>query len=205
MTGTPSEHPEVSVTDAEKQVFFAESHDKVEQSAIYSDIHFHCINEKSPGIVLTSQCDIQRSEPNNYVLLARLVPVAEVFTYWLVTKHGYSEEVVFGEEPIPPGKSQRKSIIKEFTDIYLKNKTVAYYYLPAFRTSLSDSFVCCEITVCVAIKELDTKQKLCVLRSPFREAVPSFYSAYIGRIGTAQHKVEALYGILDKACKLRDP
>lgn len=205
----PSEHPNLVVENPSQETYLTPTnktfHKEVEQSAIYSDIEFHCLKEKSNGLILTSECDILHHTRDNYVLMARTCPVGEIFFYWLFTSKGYPEEEIAGKKPIGAELPKRKKIISEFTELYLKNKTFAYYFVPGCNGVLEPSFICFEITQSLPIKSLVPENKLCVLLSPFREAVPAHFSAYIGRVGTPSYKDSYLKELVDGICKMKDP
>lgn len=206
MNRTPSDYPNEFIENIPEEVFNCNCHQEVEQSAIYSDIKFHCYEnpENGHGIILTSQCDIERFTSEDYILVARLAPVAEVFSYWLQVKNNFTEEEISGEVPIPEQKTKRKGILKNFKNKYMQNQTFAYYYLPCFEENFPHSFVCFEITECLPVRKLKPENKICVLRSPFREAVPTHYASYIGRIGVPPYREEFLSELLNGICKLRD-
>jgi hypothetical protein len=203
MNLVPSEYPNLDITNAETQVYMSDGHGAVEQSAIYKDVSFHCLGETSLGIVLTAQCDIARAKPASYLLLARLTSVERMFSYWAIEEKRLSEEEVDGSAAIATGKL-RKNLIREFVSKYMENKTFQYYYLPALPGKIPASLICCDVTVCVAVKSLQSQDKLCVLRSPFREAVPAYYAAYIGRVGTPQHQPDSLTSVVESICKVQD-
>ena len=118
-------------------------------------------------------------------------------------KNTYTLEIL-GIAAIGRDKAKRSSVLKSFIKTFLHNKSFEYYYLPALDDGFPDSFVCFEITECLPIRLLKPEGKLCVLRSPFREAVPAHYAAYIGRIGTPRFKDQFLTEMLGKICQLRD-
>ncbi len=201
---TPTEHPLQIVENVTDQVYKTEANRFVEQSAVYSKVPFGALdNEECHGIVLTAQCDIEDYASSNYVLLARVAPIGEIFGHWLLTKNRYSEAEILGEVPVGDNKPQRKSVCHEFVSKYLNNKTFQYYFLPALADSLPPSFACFEITQCMRIGQIEQLEKVCVLRSPFREAVPSYYSACIGRVGTPVFTKEYLRQTLDAICRIQ--
>lgn len=202
MTPNPSEHPASSSSDALHSFYLNNFHNNVEQSAIYRDVHFSSVNESDFAIVLTSQCDIQEHRPNNYVLLARIVPIGEVFVFWLIEKYGYTDDEATGKVSVQNGKAQRKSLAKVFADSYLRNETFAYHYLPKNESVLPPSLICFEITECISISNLLKHKKVAVPHSPYREAIPAHFSAYIGRIGTPPNDKESLRKIVYVSCKI---
>lgn len=205
MSHLPSEYPKEYIENYVEQIYKFDCHQYVEQSAIYSDIYFHAKGENRPGIILTPQCDIQKYTPENYILLAQLSPVVEIFLEWLVDKKKYSEDEVFGKITMDKNKPKRKGTIKEFVNEFLHNEKNSYFFLPGINGKFTHSFVCCDITECILIKDLNGKNKICVLRSPFREAIPSHFTSYICRVGIPRFKDDFLNDIVDQICRLRDP
>lgn len=202
----PSEHPKQIIGPPFEEVYLTPSDPKflpdTEQSAIYDDIHFACLNEKYKGIILTSECDLVQGTSDDYVLVARICPIGLIWAWWLKTKKGYSEKEILGEETLSKGK--KKDILKDF-NYYIENRTHQYHFLPENSGVFDASFVCFDITECLQVKRFDPKKKICVLKSPFREAVPARYSAYIGRVGTAAIENSYKKRVLDSVCKLKNP
>lgn len=178
--------------------------DDVEQSAIYSDVDFRVIDEKGAGIVLTPECDIQQQKVET-VLLARIVPLVDILEYWLVKK-GLSHGVISGLEPLPDTGPRRKGLVKEFSKIYMTNRALQYFFLPGLDEVLDDSFVCYDITVTTKIDILASEnKKLALLRSPFKEAVPVHFAAFMGRVGLPAVSNETLEEVVSTACRLTEP
>lgn len=205
MIDGPSEHPNLIVKDPLKEVYKTDAHQEVEQSAIYANVYFHAIEENGLGIVLTSQCDITGNTDDNKVLLARVAPVLEIFGWWLFTKCDYTMDEIEGKVPIRQDMRKRKNVFNDFIENYLKNNTFQYYFIPKFNGKFGHSFICFDITECLSVDSLKETDKVCVLRSPFRETVPTRFSAYIGRIGTALFDDDYLFKLLDQDCKMIDP
>jgi hypothetical protein len=194
---TPSEHPHLIIKDPPREFYISPLHSEVEQSAIYQEVNFDCIREKCLGIVLTSQCDISFSHPLAYILLARIAPVLEIYFLWLIENKKISDtEIEKAREEENDGMILKYA--KDFTNSYLKNKKYQYHFLPALPDYFDDSLVCFDLTTCVKRRDLKSDNKICVLQSPFREAVPTRYSAYAGRIGTADLDEKYLSGLIEK-------
>lgn len=204
MNTTPSQYPSPTVSNLADQVYMQPSHGTVEQSAIYENVHFTSVDENCHAIVLTSQCDIQTADPSSYILIARIAPVACIFNWWLITQNGYTDEEVQGNVRTGGNKKKRKNVTKDFAGSYMRNQTFAYYFLPEIESRMPASFVCCDITECVRKDELEHHNKIAVLRSPFREAVPTHFAAYIGRIGTPSFGTDYLLAEVERVCKLQD-
>lgn len=201
MIALPSEHSSEAVDEDRIQFYLDDFDQRAEQSAIYDGISFRAVGEIDNGIVLTPQCDIGDA---GYVLLARIVSVGEIFLYWLVEKNRYTDEEAMGHVAVAKDKKKRRALVKNFSDSYLKNETFGYYYLPAIEDLTQDSLVAFEITECLGVEELKKYKKIAVLKSPFREAVPSHFSGYIGRIGTPRFDVEVLRAAVDSQCRIID-
>lgn len=205
VTRTPSEYPQQYVDNVVEQVYNTGGvNQHVEQSAIYEDVPFDAQGGyKSLGIVLNAQCDIETTTDNSYMLVARIQPIAGVFGLWLEKAMKYTEDEILGATPVAPEKKKRRKVCEEFAKTYLRNKVVKYYFLPELPGVMFASFVCCEITQCIQVKEIEQLKKVCVLRSPFREAVPTHYSSFIGRVGTPVFQENDLLTTLDTICKIQ--
>lgn len=199
----PSEHPTEILQNPSGEVYLPDFHEHVEQSAIYEKIRFTAVGEEDAGIVLTSQCDIQDSDESSYVLVARITSVGELLLYWLVEKNKYTEAQALGKEAIPKDRKQRNSLVKDFTEAYLKNKTFQYHFLPEIPEKMKASLICFDITQCMTVKELTALNKVAVLKSPFRESVPAHFSAFIGRIGTPAIDHDYLIEVVSKQCSIK--
>ena len=125
----------------------------------------------------------------------------------LLYKNGYTGKEIRGEIAIISGqfKKKRETWVQKFKNDYLSNNTHAFYFLPKLNTTLEEpSLVNFEVTSCVRGTDLEKLKKICVLKSPFREAVPAKYAAYIGRIGTPSCNESYLSQVASSVCKLRD-
>jgi len=201
----PSEYPLQYVDNVAGQVYKVDAEPYVEQSALYEDVPFVAQDRfKSLGIVLSAQCDIERFTDNSYLLVARIQPIAGAFGLWLEEEKKYTEAEILGDAPVDPTKTKRQGVCKDFTKTYLRNKVVKYYFLPELPGVIKASFVCCEITQCIQVKDIEKLKKVCVLRSPFREAVPAHYAAYIGRVGTPVFREDDLLDTLYSICKIQE-
>lgn len=203
MNQGPSENLDLVMTIPSDSIYRNSIHDKVEQSAIYSNILFQSIPEKSNGIVLTCQCDFIGDNKTDYVLLARVADLEMFFYYWL-SLNRYPGKVIAGEKPIPEKLKNRDNILQMFVNRYMMNKTYGYYFLPKLNNKLSNSLITFDTTTCISVDKLKPGNKICVLKSPFRECVPAKYGAFIGRIGTPDYPKKFLRDIADSICKLRD-
>ncbi len=203
MTRTPSEHSILTVEDVTQDFYLLDCNAHVEQSAIYGEVTFSALGVASLGIVLTAQCDIEDAASTNYLLVARVVPMGMIFATWLERK-GYSEGEMRGDVPIGPERAKCNSLFREFSETYLRNKALKYYLLPALDGKFATSVISFEITQCTQIQSIERLPKLCVLRSPFREAVPAHYSAYIGRVGTPRLSDDYLRAEFNSFCKMKD-
>lgn len=195
---TPSEHPNLIIKEPSKEFYISPGHLDAEQSAIYGDIEFHCIGERSLGIVLSSQCDISFSQPLTYILLSRIAPVLEIYLLWLMEKKKIPDHEI---EKAREEKNDQM-ILKysdDFTNSYLKNKKYQYHFLPELPKHFQNSLICFDLVTCVKRQELRSEKKICVLKSPFREEVPSRYSCYAGRIGTADFEESHLAEVVEKS------
>lgn len=201
----PSAFPAQFIEKPAEEVYrTADVNEHVEQSAIYADVPFGAQGGyKSLGIVLTAQCDIERFTDDSYMLVARVQPIDGVFGLWLEKSLKYTEAEILGDVPVAAGKTERKRACEQFAVKYLRNRVVKYYFLPKLPDAIAASLVCCEITQCIQVKEIEQLRKVCVLCSPFREAVPVHYAAYIGRIGTPVFTDEQLMATLDSICKIQ--
>lgn len=206
MTIDPSEHPAEILRNPPDEFYIPDAHGRIEQSAIYTGVSFSAIGEKDNAIVLTSQCDIQGSSANEFVLLARVISLEEFILFYLVEQNNYTEEEALGERAIESGKKKtRKTIISNLMSSYMKNQVFQYYFIPALNGVLEPSMITFDVTQCISIGNLETHSKVAVPRSPFREAVPSHYSAYIGRIGTPRLDKDYLKSVVESGCKIVDP
>lgn len=154
--------------------------DKIEQSAIYNQILFECVGQELPAIVLTPQCDVFHPKGELLLTVSGIFPASIVFEQFL-RKKGLPQDQIVGSEPTP--QSKYKGFPKEFKDYYLKNRVLEFHFLPAYKDKLSYSFVDFRVVKTLLPEELDHKNKITVLKSPWRECVPSRYAAYSLRVG----------------------
>jgi hypothetical protein len=160
----------------------------IQQSSIYRGIHFTSINYTGLGIVLTPECDILNKKKANTVLMAQILPAEQILNYFLEEDKNANLEHVMDQLEKSKEKAKLSGLLKEFSDLYLKNRTFSYYFLPKLQASFGHSLVHFPITQNVPTSDLVDQNKICLLKSPFRAAVPVHYATYIGRIGTPDFK-----------------
>lgn len=156
----------------------------VQQSAIYKEVCFSCINEKIFGIVLTPACDIFWQKAD-YVKMAGLIPAEYIFEQWL-KKNEYTDEQIAGIMPLRNEGKVRK-MHNRFTEWYIGNREIRYHFLPSYKTTFSHSFIDFQLVESFDADDVKRLEKIGVLKSPWRESVPARYAAYRGRVGTKEY------------------
>lgn len=206
MSNTPSEHPNDVLSDPSRDFYLPSTrlHQRIEQSAIYADIQFDSIGEPDNAILLTSQCDIGFASSNELVLLARVISLEEFILYYLMEKNSYSEEEALGTKPVTVPKKRREMVINNLLSSYMKNDTFQYYFIPALNGVLEPSMITFDVVQCKRVESLQSVKKIAVPVSPFREAIPTRYSAYIGRIGTPSLDKSYLRKVVEDGCLVVD-
>jgi hypothetical protein len=173
--------------------------DSIEQSAIYNQVFFECVGQNLPAIVLTPRCDILHPRGELLLTVSGVFPASIVFEEFL-RKKGLREDQIAGLEPTP--KSNYRGFPKEFKDYYLKNRTLEFHFLPAYKDKLPHSFVDFRVVKTLLSQELDDKNKIAVLISPWRESVPARYAAYSLRVGVADFATEFLEAVIGEISTL---
>jgi len=180
----PSQYPESEVTSP-GEIYFDKPNDEIEQSAIVGGIHFHSLGKEYDGICVSPQCEIGKADRAHYFTFC-LLQSLEFFVVAQLHRHGFDPEVIAGKrDKKPPAKSQLKGFYNSLINDYLGNKTHRYYFLPGNDVNITDSVIDFEITECLSREQADALLKKGVLKSPWREDIPTRFASYIARIGTA--------------------
>jgi len=169
--------------------------DSIEQSSIYDKIVFDSVGRELPAIVLTPYCEILHSGKEFLLTVSGLLPAQLVFEEFL-EKKGLTQDKILGRESIK--QKPYEKFVEEFKEHYLGNRTLKYHFLPASGYKLEHSFIYFRIVKTFLAKELKDKVKIAVLKSPWRESVPSRYAAYSLRIGVPDFTAEFLEVIIGK-------
>ena len=77
------------------------------------------------------------------------------------------------------------------------------YFLPELKGVIKNSFIDFQVVQTFNIAEIENYKKLTVLRSPWREAIPSRYAAYCLRIGTPEYTKDSLRTVFDNISNLK--
>lgn len=205
VTTGPSDHPSQIIGDPTNDLYLLEFHGEVEQSAIYGNVDFLIVGRRY-GIILTAQCEITQSTGDS-VLLAPLLPAMDVMEKWLINpgrKKPLTLEEARGETRVSKSKSNRSDTISNFANSFLRNNTYGYHFLPEIEGAFPHSFVSFGHTALLRIRDLGPGEKVCVLKHPFRSAVPSRFAAFAGRIGTPEFGKKYLVDIATGLCKIRN-
>ena len=171
----------------------------IEQSAIYEGVHFPCINEKVYTIVLTPRCDIYWSKAD-YIIMGGLVTAQQIFRYWLL-KNKRTPPQIAGEEPLR-SKNKVEKIHETFVHDYIGNRELRYHFLPSFKDRFPHSFVDFQLVESFNQNYITGLKKIAVLKSPWRESVPTRYAAYSGRIGTEDYSKQLVDEIMNQISDL---
>jgi hypothetical protein len=183
-----------------EEIFESTFDQEIDQSAIFEKINFTCINAVTPGIVLTPICDIITKRAP-YIKIAQIVSAEFVCEAFLLSKK-LSEEQIAGTAAIS-SRRQLDSIREEFIDHYIGNRTHRYHFLPKLDGVIDNSFIDFLMVQTMTPENLKNNKKIAVLKSPWRESVPSRYAAYCLRIGTPRFSEEFLQTTLSRICAIR--
>jgi len=173
--------------------------EEIEQSSIYDSVLFACFDKAYPAIVLTPICDIV-SRRAEYLKVAQIIPAQLVYEEFLESK-GVTELEMSGVQAL--GRKRALGLKKEFTEQFMKNRVYRYHFLPRLRDILADSFVDFQIVQTVHAENLKGPKKLALLKSPWRECLPSRYAAYCLRIGTRPYSDKFLGTVHDSISLLK--
>jgi hypothetical protein len=177
----PSGQPEI-ITDA-RQIYLKDFDRNPEQSAIYKEIHFNCNDQTLLGICVTPQCEMGKKR-TLFHTFCQLIPF-DLFLEHHLKKQGWTaEKLECTTKPTENTLKNFRDLLIKFQDTFIENKAHRYHFLPGFNT-IPHSFVDFQAIECIRDNELKSENKIAVLDSPWREQIPTRYSFYQGRIGTA--------------------
>ncbi len=152
----------------------------IHQSAIYNNVFFECVGKELPAIILTPECEILHPTTELLVTISGVFPASQLLERFF-QKNGLKLGQIIGKETTP--RKRYRGIVKNFKEQYLANRVLEYHFLPKYKDKLENSFIDFSVVKTIAAKELSDKEKIAVLKSPWRESVPSRYAAYTLRIG----------------------
>ena len=186
----------VSASDLEidniNQIYEKKFDVKIDQSVIYNDVYFGCLGIKCPAIVLTPVCEIVAKKVD-FITIAQIVQARSVYEFFL-SKNSLTQEQILGVDVVKEGTKTKLN--EKFIDLYIGNRTYQYHFLPKKEKIIEHSFVCFEIVQTLSCAELQKQKKIAVLKSPWRESLPSRYASYSLRIGTPRYSKEFLERII---------
>lgn len=171
----------------------------IEQSAIYNQVFFECVGKELPAIILTPQCEIAHPGTELLVTVAGIFPASQLFERFL-QENGVKLGQIIGKETTP--RKLYEGIVKNFKKQYLANRVLEYHFLPKYKDKLENSFIDFSIVKTIHAKELRDMQKIAVLKSPWRESMPSRYAAYSLRIGVPDFRAELLEAVIGEISTL---
>ena len=168
------------------EVYSQPPRETLDQSVILADVYFHAVDEVRPGLVLTPTCDFEHGKCA-YVQICALFGVDEIISDLLVgswKKLNLADangRLVAG--PLSAGK--RGELTGKVREL-ITQRFPRYHWLPPFPGDYTPSVIDFQVITSVDPQELVSGgvRILAELRSPFREQVPSRYSAYMSRVGT---------------------
>jgi len=139
-----------------------------------------------PGICVSPQCELGKDDRAPFLVFCPLLGL-EFFAVVQLHHYGFSPKEVNGDSPLDEEKQKKvNKFYKNNLIDYLKNKAYRYYFLMGNDGNIPDSIIDFQITECLSAEQMKDKKKIGVLKSPWREEVPSKYGSYISRIGTAR-------------------
>ncbi len=168
--------------DDEKEAYEDKVNESIEQSAIYANVEFACLKKKCLAVVLTPICDIA-TKRCPYLTLAPIIPAQIIYDTFLL-KNQITDEQILGV--ISVTAKQFKSLKEDFIDQYIRNNVYRYHFMPRLEKIFDSSFVDFQVVQTFSVDEFKYS-KIALLKSPWREAVPSRYAAYCLRIGTPNY------------------
>ncbi len=157
----------------------------IDQCVILRDVYFYGIDESCFGLVLTPTCDFAQNKAE-FIQLCALFPAWEFVTSLL-----HNEWSKFN---VPSKKAEVKSKIKDI----IKQKLPRYHWFSPLQSLLPPFIGDFQITTSLTLKDLESQEMIAELESPYREQVPSRYSAYMGRVGTPDFSESDIQTWLDK-------
>ncbi|MHB8280257.1 MAG: hypothetical protein ACYDIA_21780, partial [Candidatus Humimicrobiaceae bacterium] len=155
-------------------IYNNECNNSTEQCCILDNIKFHAVDSAFKGIVLTPICEIQHSKAD-YLTICQIIPLKEVFEDYLIDK-GLKPIEIVGLETIT--KSKYGNTYNEFSDKYLRNQVIRFYFLPENNDKFKDSLIDFNLVESILIKDFDKYKKICEIKSPWKEDIIASYASY---------------------------
>ncbi|MCX6733276.1 MAG: hypothetical protein NTX63_00505 [Candidatus Peregrinibacteria bacterium] len=136
----------------------------IEQSNIFSEVHFSAIDKKLEAILVTPACDLAQKKAD-YAHLCAIMP------FEVVLRSKYPEAT--------EASKQINGFIKE----QVTNRSPRYHWvgtIPGMKGYFVADF---QLLQTIRIDKLNTLKRVGIVKSPLRESIPSKFASYAGRVG----------------------
>jgi len=159
----------------------------VEQSDIFENIYFYCVDAVADGCLVTPICDMVNSKADT-LIFCRIYPAYQILDQFLQTawKASVTSAVLNKSEPLMGGA--RKNMERNLRELSSNFHYLRYHWLDPFPGEDEPKIIDYQIIGCLKTEEFQEglkgtiRRKLSLL-SPWREQVPVRYANYMARIG----------------------
>jgi len=157
----------------------------IDQSVVLGNVYFHSLDDHLRGIVLTPTCDFEQRKAE-LVTICAAINAWELVTDLIVTdwsKQGLANDQgqLIARSALSAGK--RKWLSDQLQRL-MGQQFPRYHWLAPLADGEEPLIADFQIVACHILEEADGFDRLGILQSPYREQLPTRYSAYMGRIGT---------------------
>ena len=150
-------------------------------------LYFYATDETNLGLVLTPACDFEQRK----VELVQLCLLRDAFqTIEALIRWDWKGMGLVNAEgnliPGPLGKTKEKDLSSSLRQL-IHQRFPRYHWLPPLQGSQRPIIADFQVVASLHHEELESTNIVAALESPFREAVPARYAAYMGRVGTPDY------------------
>ena len=173
--------------------------DEIKQCCILKNVIFHAYNKEFNGITLTPICDIYNGKAD-YLVIAQLILLKDFYEIFLFQK-GLNAEQVCGRETVSEKKFNKT--YTNFKKDFLKNNVYRFYFLPKNEWRLQHSIIDFNLVESIIVEDFKNYEKICEIKSPWKEDIVASYTSYCVRIGTYEYSNEFLEEVMSDISQLK--
>lgn len=173
----------------------------LDQSEILENIIFPGPEKACLGIIVTPVCEIAQGKVD-YITLCLVVPAFDALDVFLEENWEQKLGIKKGTN-LSAGK--RADLLRGRLSPIFRNQMVRYQWLDPFPGEKEPHIVDFQILANIPFSTAKLAKRKCALRSPWREAIPTRYAAYAGRVGLPERELENLEKQVDPWLSSRFP
>jgi len=167
-----------------------------DQGDVVEEVYFPSVDAKIPGVLMMPACDLDLNKVFVWTFVA-LFPDLEVARDVMRRELEGWRLAPDHEGRFQVSSGQRDQIRKRLKDL-LRNRYPRYHWLPVAIGAQPAHVADFSQVTSLPVEETRGSRRVCSLISSWREEVQARYAAYMGRVGTEDHRDEELTEHVDR-------